>query len=453
MKRFEKRCVWPKVGGFPVKSCGRSLLLSSTMIFALLGVHSARAQSHDNKNLETLKASIEVQKLKIRQAEIEIQKEADQLDQTEALLDRQLQTLRGRGTGGAVAAASEDGGKNTTGAAPEPSTSIQGPTPSDKQTKAILQTDTALSSAGGILTPRGHIVIDPSIEYDYYAQNQLMVNGFTIIPGVTLGNIYIARVQQNIATMALTTRWGITNRLEVNVKIPFVAEYSVTTTQAVGPDAVALTPGANNVNIGDIQVGASYQFNRGDAGWPIFVGNIIFKTTTGISPYDVPIYTINDPNGQYLEGIQRKMPTGTGFYALEPSVTVLYPTDPGVLFANLQYIHNFGATFDLKNPGGGAAIRTDLNPGDAVAATFGFGFALNENTSMTLSYEQEHVFGATQDGVPIKGSAYDFGTFNFGIGYQFNRRTSVNLGVGVGVGQNAPDAKILLEVPIRFNLM
>jgi hypothetical protein len=70
---------------------------------------------------------------------------------------------------------------------------------------------------------------------------------------------------------------------------------------------------------------------------------------------------------------------------------------------------------------------------------------------MTFSYEQEHVFGAAIDNESVRGSNYDFGTFNFGVGYQINRRTSVNLGVGIGAGPNAPVAKILVEVPMRFN--
>lgn len=423
---------------------------SLALLLSLFCGHTALAQVSAPPDLNAIKSDLAAQKAQLKRDESELEQESIKLDQTQMLLDQQMRKLRGRGTDGTSPSPPSESVPATT---TNEQTSIQGPTPSQKQTKIVLQTDTALSNAGGVLTPRGHIVVDPSLEYDYYSQNQLDVNGFTIIPGLTLGNIYIARNQQNVGTLAITTRWGVTNRLELNVKVPLVAAYGITTTQAVGPDAIALTPGANNVNIGDIQVGASYQFNRDDTGWPVFIGNLLLKTATGVSPYEVPIYTVNDPNGQYLQGIAKKMPTGTGFYALEPSVTILYPTDPGVIFGNLQYVHNFGATFDLRNPGGGASTRTSLKAGDAVAATFGFGFSLNQHTSMTLSYQQEHVFGASEDGTAIKGSAYDFGTFNFGIGYQISRNTSINLGVGVGAGPNAPVARILLEVPISFNVL
>lgn len=421
-------------------------------------------------SLTSLQSSIAAQKAQLQKVEMELEQQAIKLNQEEVLLNQQLNVLHGRGTEDGSAASSPSvqtaqsapatsstqnqapaQGQSTQASAGQ--TSIQGPTPSEKQTRVVLQTDTALSGNGGVLTPHGHIILDPSFEYDYYSQNQLAINGFTIIPGLTFGNIYVARIQQNVGTLALTTRWGVTDRLELNFKLPVVAEYGITTTQAVGPDAVSLTPSAHNVNIGDIQFGASYQFNRNDTGWPIFIGNLLYKTATGVSPYSVPIWTATDPNGQYLEGVQRRLPTGTGFNALEPSVTILYPTDPGVLFANLQYIYNFGSNVDLRNPGGGPSISTNLKPGNALDATFGFGFALNEHTSMTLSYEQEHVFGASQNGEAIKGSAYDFGQFNFGVSYQVNRRTSVNLGVSMGAGPNAPVAKILLDVPININLL
>ena len=53
-------------------------------------------------------------------------------------------------------------------------------------------------------------------------------------------------------------------------------------------------------------------------------------------------------------------------------------------------------------------------------------------------------------GHALPGSSYDFGTFNFGVGYTISSRTNLNLGVGIGAGNNAPVAKILVELPILF---
>jgi hypothetical protein len=71
---------------------------------------------------------------------------------------------------------------------------------------------------------------------------------------------------------------------------------------------------------------------------------------------------------------------------------------------------------------------------------------------MTFSYQEEHVFPSSVSGHQIPGSSYDFGTFNFGLGYAITRMTNLNIGVGIGVGPYAPAAKILVELPTRFNL-
>ena len=413
-------------------------------------------------DLKKIENAIAAQHAQLNRQQLQIEQEFLELNRQQQLLNAQLANLRGAGEPGAGQSDTSTNPSNnpsventgTAEAAPDDGTSIYAP-PAAAQTRAqkikvVVQSDTTLPNSGGILTPAGQFVLDPSLEYDYWSQNQLSLNGFTIIPGITFGNIFISRVQQNIATAALTARFGITDRLEVNVKVPFVFEYGTTTTQQVGPDALPLSPGAQNVNIGDVQVGASYQLNADSSTWPIFVANLLFKTTTGVSPYNVPIYIETDPDGQFLAGIQKRLPTGTGFYSLEPSLTIIYPTDPGVLFSNFQYIKNFGSEVHLPNPSGGPSTAANLQPGDAVAATFGIGFALNDTTSTTFSYQQEHVFGAFENHVAIKGSSYDFGTFNFGIGYQISARTNLNIGVGVGAGPNAPVAKILVELPMTF---
>lgn len=431
--------------------------------------------------MESLRASIEAQQAKLEQMQQQLARQALQLQQQQQLLDKEMAKLRGAGTTkprqqeeAQEAPAQTETPVNIAGAESPPQTQqeaqaapAQSEAPAttagaeqkqaqtrnqNEQTKVILQSSTVLSNAGGILTPKGQLVIDPSVEYDYWTQNQLNLNGFTIIPGITFGNIFISRVDQRYLMPALTLRYGITNRWEINLKVPFVVGWGSTTAQAAGPSALPITADANAADIGDIQFGTSYQFNSGENGWPIFIGNLIFKTATGRNPYEVPIYNATNTTNQLLFGIPQKLPTGTGFNALEPSLTVFYPTAPGVLFGNLQYIKNFSNTFDVPNTGGGPGTPVDLSPGTALAATFGLGFALNDKASMTLSYQEEHVFPASANGNQIIGSAYDFGTFNFGLGYNFSARTSLNVGVGIGVGPYAPAAKILIEMPIRVNV-
>jgi hypothetical protein len=441
------------------------------------------------EDLRQLRAAIQKELADLKKREQKLHQEFLRLDQKSQLLDEQLRKLRAAGVGpggtnssaaaGGVAppagaegspkpaAATEVAQTSAPAAAAQPapqggaaasttppaggeSAPISGPSAEEQQTRQVVETAPTLSTIGGVLTPKGEIVIDPSIEYDYWAQNQLGVNGFQIIPGITFGNVIATRFEQNITTAAVTVRGGVTDRLELNAKIPYV--YNAGSTNDLipsGANAQLRSVSANGASLGDIQFGASYQFNSGESGWPIFVGNFLFKTVTGISPFEVPIITSqSDP----LAGTPRELATGTGFYALTPSLTVLLPTAPGVLFANLQTQHNLARTQPVQNPAGGPATPVNLQPGEAPAITFGIGFALNDRAALTLSYQQTHVFTAYENGRAITGSPYSYGTFNFGLGYQISQSTRLNLSVGIGAGPNTPAAKVFLELPYRFSL-
>jgi hypothetical protein len=473
------------------------LLVGSLSVFMLPIAAAADPTSDD---LAKLRAEIKKeivalkkQEAKLQQQFIDLDRKSKLLDRKSQLLDEQLRMLRAAGTGSAIAAPPEVGAPGSSAmisgsptassssaptgievaqspaaapasAAPPESqptpppsgneaAPIQGPSAAQQQARQVVETAPTLSSTGGVLTPKGQFVLDPSIEYDYWSQNQLGVNGFQIIPGITFGNIFANRVEQNITTAALTGRYGITDRWEVNVKVPYVYNSGQTISLIpIGTTAQLLSVSATGTGIGDIQFGSSYQINSGNNGWPILVANALFKTATGISPYQVPIVTVNDPNGQFLEGQPKSLATGTGFYAVEPSLTVLLPTAPGVLFANLQDIHNFGRTVDVQNVSGGPGTPIYLQPGENPAITFGIGFSLNDRAALTFSYQQQHVFTAYANHQAVAGSPYSFGTFNFGLGYQISQSTRLNLSVGIGAGPNTPVAKVLLELPYKFSL-
>jgi len=422
-----------------------------------------------------LRAEILRQQQQIQAQQRELYLQSMRLNDQQNLLNSELQKLTGTGTGTAADASqpttTESTQGSTTGsatsapgttqtaqaAAPEspaaPSAApITGPSPQQQEERRVLQTAHELNNTGGVLTPQGYLVVDPQIQYDYWNQNQVNVQGFSVVPGITFGNINVQRIEANYEYTNLVLRYGVTNRLELNLKVPVVYATGTTTTQPLGPNAQVFSPGASAFNIGDIQMGVSYQINSGNYGWPIFLGNVLFKTTTGTSPFDVPIYTTNDPNGTYIAGIQKKLPTGTGFYTFEPNVTMLLPTSPAVLFANILYGINFSRSVQIQSLSGAAPTTATIGPGNYLSGTFGVGFAVNDQTSMTFSYQQEHVWPTSENGTSLGGSSYSFGTFNFGVGYAVSKNINVNLGAGIGVGPNNPVAQILIEMPIKFQL-
>jgi hypothetical protein len=362
-------------------------------------------------------------------------------------------TRRGGAAAGAIAAPASAAAASADPPSRGPSTAAEAAQVARRDEQRVLSTDPTLARVGGVLTPRGALSIEPALEYFYGESIQAAVNGFSIVPGITFGTIDVSRASRRATTAAVTLRYGITDRLEVNARIPYVYRNDTIET---GPSDISAQPiivSPTGSGIGDIEFGASYQINAGMADWPIFIANLRVKSDTGRSPFEVPIYTVDSPQGSFLRGIERELPTGTGFWSVEPGLTVAWAADPAVFFGGVRYIWNVGRDVDVQDPAGGPARNTNLDPGDGIGINFGVGFALNERASLSLSYEHVFVLPSSQNGEQISGSSTDVGTFNFGLSYRVSDAISVNLGVGIGVTESAPDARLILRVPVRFNLL
>lgn len=364
---------------------------------------------------------------------------------TERLTYAQLRSLMG-GAGSGVAQAQP-------GQTGQPAQSGSDPQQQQQQTRPEIA-DPGLASQGGVLTGRNTLVVEPTFEYSYQSLNRVNVDGFTIIPGITFGNIEIREVQRRVFTPSVTARYGITDRWEVNVRVPFVHRTDTTTTSPVfnQNQVQPLITSTSGSNLGDIEFGTSYQINAGQDGWPFFVANLRFKTVTGRSPFDVPIFATTDADGTFRQGLERELPTGSGFYSVEPGFTVIFPTDPVVFFANARYIINLGRTQNVANPANGQRTPVRLNPGDGIGLSIGMGFAINERASFSLGYEHTFVLPSSQAGVRLQGSSYDSGSFNLGFTYRVSDSVSVNTAVSVGTSSTTPDVRFILRVPVRLNL-
>ncbi|MDZ3836154.1 MAG: hypothetical protein U0S49_02135 [Rhodospirillales bacterium] len=303
-----------------------------------------------------------------------------------------------------------------------------------------------LADVGGVLTPRGTLVVEPQLEYTYDTANRFFFNGIEIVDALLIGIIEVNKAQRETLTASLAGRYGITSRLEADVRVPFVVRRDRLTRQEVG-EAEEGTDTLKMNGLGDIDFGLHYQLNRGNGGWPFFVANLRAQSDTGKGPYDV------DPEDE--------APTGSGFWGVEPSLTVIYPSDPAVLFANVGYVYNFASNVDKTFTSGTTSTRVEeVDPGDSVRASFGIGFALNDSLSLSLAYEHNWIAGTEQEQVDLgtgertTTSTDDFqaGSLLFGLSHGISEDIGVNVSVAVGVTDDAPDARITVRVPIAFDL-
>lgn len=307
------------------------------------------------------------------------------------------------------------------------------------------------ADVGGVLTPKGRLVVEPALSYAYSKATRVAIEGFSIIPALTIGIVNVRDVKRETQTAALTGRYGVTDRFELETRVPFLHREDTTQTrQFLVPNTNDRFFNADGTDIGDIEIAGHYQFNDGKNNWPFLIGNLRFKTDTGTSPFDVPI------NQRF--NIPTELPTGTGFLSFQPSLTAIYPSDPAVFFGNVNYLYNMEKDINqrLFTEELGKAPTSKpvgkIDPGDSIGFSFGTSLAFNEKASFSLAYSHSIYFKTKQNGKKIDGSDFDVGQLIFGQNYAFVKYTSANLAVAIGTTRDAPDVQMTLRVPIGFDL-
>ena len=296
----------------------------------------------------------------------------------------------------------------------------------------------AIQNDGGVLLRPGKMVVEPSLTFSRSSALRVAVDGFTIAPILLIGPFEVSQVDRDTLTAAVSTRVGVMKDLEMELRVPFVYRNDGTLTRPFGAGAGSdVLTDVNGVGLGDIEIGARYQITHGEDGWPFLIGGLRFKSQTGTSPFDVPT--------DATTGLQTELPTGSGFYALQPTLTAIYPSDPVVLYGSMGYLYNMARDVD-----GGIG---EIDPGDSISLSFGMGFSVNEKTSFSLGYSHNYVFKTTQNGADIPNTnELHVGAFTTGFAHRINDTTSINLNVEAGLTEDAPDVRILFRVPFSMDL-
>ena len=209
------------------------------------------------------------------------------------------------------------------------------------------------ADVGGVLTPRGRFVVEPLLQYAYSKSQRVALAGYTVGSALLIGITDVRDVKRETETAALTGRYGITDRLELEAKVPYIRRDDTSQTRSVvNPNATDAFFNADGSAIGDIEVAGHYQFNNGQNGWPFFIGNLRVKTDTGSSPFEMPIDT------DFF--LPTKLNTGTGFWSFQPSLTAIFPSDPAVFYANVSYLWDVERIFPIACTSSVCAIRTAI---------------------------------------------------------------------------------------------
>jgi len=304
----------------------------------------------------------------------------------------------------------------------------------------------------GVLTPAGKYVLEPSLQYSYSSANRVALIGYTVIPALLIGLIDVREVKRNTFTAALSGRFGLSNRLEVEARIPYVYRSDSTVSREIATGSAAdRTFDASGRRIGDIELGARYQLNDGGDDKAYYIGSLRFKSRTGRDPFEVVTDCAQRCVGNTTgTGLPLDLPTGSGFYSLQGGLTWLFPTDPAVFFGSLTYLHNFKRTNVSRTVlNGEREFLGSIEPGGIFGFNFGMGLALNDKTSFSIGYDHSSVNRTKQNGLTVPGSVRtQLGTLLLGYSYRIDDKRTLAVSIGVGVTRDTPDVSLTVKMPI-----
>jgi len=392
-----------------------------------------REISEQTKRLETLRQQL-------------VEADAKLLEIRQALGIETLRTTRGGTETPAKSADSQAYQLAQASPAPKSDTAEKEPAPPSR-----VQQVAQIFEQPGVLTPKGQFVMETGLQYAYSSSNRVSIVGYTIIPALTIGLIDVREVKRNTFTGTVTGRWGLTNRLELEAKLPYVYrsddQLARPLNLGAGRDELFSSTGKG---IGDVEVTGRYQFNDGGTDKAFYIGTLRFKSRTGKDPFEVLTDTTEAPE-LITNRIEAELPTGSGFYTLQPGITMLYPTDPAVFFGSLSYQYNFKRSGVTMNTTQGEIELGDIEPGGVIGFNFGMGLALNDRSSFSIGYDHSSVAKTKINGVDAINAIHtQLGTLLLGYSQRVSDKTSLNLSVGVGVTRDTPDVTLGLRLPFSF---
>ena len=365
---------------------------------------------------------------------------------------RELQRALGQQPRGAVAGSAE-GATPATGTAPDTSQRAVrvGAAPAQEaQPPAVAP----LFDQPGILTPKGKYLLEPSVQYSYSSSNRVALVGYTIIPALLIGLVDVREVKRNTLTGALAFRYGLSNRLELEAKLPYVYRSDSTISREIFTGTASERAfSTSGKAMGDFEFGARYQLNEGGVNKPYVIGSMRFKSRTGKDPFDVVTDCITRCIGNTSgTGLPLDLPTGSGFYSLQPGLTWLFPSDPAVFFGGVSYTYNFkrtGVSRLVLN--GEREFIGDVEPGGVFGINFGMGLALNDKSSFSMGVDLNSVGRTRQNGEPVQSSVRtQLASLLLGYSYRYSDKTAFSVTVGAGLTRDTPDLTVNLRIPMSF---
>lgn len=434
----------------------RLMLLAGAGAGLIVGVAPAEARTGDRPRRPTVQAQLDAANAQLRAQKARIDAQEARL----AELQARLETVASASSAASAPLPSVLAAQGSAPGAPGDVGGVLQPpqAPLERVGQVPVGEDrpielAVLNSQGSIVTRRGQLTGEVQVDYARADRNRAVFRGIELVEAVLVGVFDINESRQDVVTTSASLRYGVSDRLELGVRVPFVhrADNSVIAPIAGSTSndpAATIDNSVQGNGLGDVEVTARYQVLDGGSGNPYLIANLQGVFPTGSDPFAVPRDSL---------GRARRAATGAGFWGVAPSLTAILPSDPVVLFGTLGYTFNFGKAVNTQIP---PVIINYVDPGDAVSASAGIGISFNQRTTLNLGYAHSWAFGTvtrTSLIVPSttgastaesKSRDLQIGRFLFGVTYRVTDSASLNWSVEVGATDDATDLRTALRIPL-----
>jgi hypothetical protein len=298
------------------------------------------------------------------------------------------------------------------------------------------------------------LTLDWGISDTYYDRRQLQLSGFLALDAIFLGNINLGQTKSHQVMSDLDVRYGLTDRISVDVDVPYIYRHSTFIVGGAGGAASTLSDASVNSHaIGDVNFGFYYQLLKETNDFPDVVGSLRVKAPTGTSPFGIKVVQLTPDNTNLVA--PSELPTGTGFWNITAGLSVLKTYDPIVLFGSLSYTYNVARSFaDISSVQGQTEPAT-VKLGDIVQIGGGVALAFSDKDSASISYtlalepssKTKAPGGSYQD---VPGSETTAAVLNFGLNHVVNKHLTINGAVSIGMTPDAPNFVVGVRFPYTF---
>lgn len=322
-----------------------------------------------------------------------------------------------------------------------------------REAKPSRSVETVLQEEHALFDRR--LTVEAGLTYAHFDRRQLALNGFLALDAIFLGNISVDEVDADVLTFDVTGRYGLTDRLQLDLNAPFLYRHTNYISGGAGGAAAELVEEdvSMDFTLGDISAGAYYQVFKETPTRPDVVWNVRLKAPTGTDPYGVDVVEVSGSEGNLTVPVE--LPSGNGLWALSTGLSFVKTVDPALLFANVSYFHNFEGDFDDLDSDPDTVTPGSIKLGDSFQYGLGLAFALNERLSLSMSYSQRFTGKSSrryqgESWEDIIGSDANAATLNLGTTYSMDEQLSVVSNLGVGLTPDASDFTFSLKFPYTF---